>query len=231
MTRLIVSLLLYVLAAPVWAQGLPTEKLSLSFTESVSNKYGLFGELYTETGEQTIVVDPMDNGRVAVSICGSQGWCTMSIQTGLIRAETWLSLEKEVADALPPQAWAEHPEAIKITVPEGVDTPFFPLEDGKVVSWVEQWRSAEFNADYQMTVTQSCCSEKTLAAATSDELWEITMKYSQVGVQMVDSGETNMLFDPALGWNVSYSTISRWQDVTDDKVSITIFLSELVSAN
>lgn len=90
----------------------------------------------------------------------------------------------------------------------------FPLRDGAVFEWEEVWRSDEFNADYDMTLTVQCCQTPVSAGVSEqDEHWVLTFNYvngDEIGVP--HEGTLTFYYDDVLGVMVNQQTQTLWAD-------------------
>ena len=91
------------------------------------------------------------------------------------------------------------PAASKVEITEETGGPFYPMRNGKRMTWTENWdwdTDPEPEAIYHMTLLQRCCE----IYATSDSgrrlVWEIEYTFE---TDNLDTSYTEW-FDPSLGW-------------------------------
>lgn len=104
-----------------------------------------------------------------------------------------------------------------VTILEWQGDDVFPLQDGAEFAWVEQWRGAEFEADYRMSLETRCCVRPAYGSvAVSEQLWELDYRWTSFGdVGAPEEGQIISLYDPELGLIVR-ETQTSWSGTSDN---------------
>lgn len=97
-----------------------------------------------------------------------------------------------------------------ITHNYNLDPPFFPLEEGKTITWTEDWSSSNYPITYQTIMRQSCCQQMTVGARAGRDLWELSYVFKELDVPGGTRGVGTYLIDPKLGWYVSYEMVFQY---------------------
>lgn len=157
---------------------------------------------------------PAGEGELAVRSC-DEGSCRVELRRNVLEYVA-IAYDADAVESVGDlEALIEDggPNVSVIEVSEREGGAFFPLEDGKTARWTEDWRFGEDGMTYHMSWTQSCCVTADIPAAISDKFWEIRYDWELVPGEddATQSGESRMLFDPALGYYVRqiHHTISE----------------------
>ncbi|KUF09065.1 hypothetical protein [Pseudoponticoccus marisrubri] len=187
------------------ARAEPAPRTFLDF-DTVSKRSG--EAAYEGFSDTTILQAP--KGQIAFVQC--HNFCTLWLRDGLFATEAVAYPAREDIDLerlYTRDAVLEMKGAIDVTVRDRQGGLVFPLEDGKHVAWTEDWRSEGFNAQYRMSVEQSCCVAADNPLAQSEQLWRLTYRFEEVESDRVSSGEMTFFYDPVLEWWIRAETITR----------------------
>lgn len=195
------------LAAPmvVSAQDYGTQELRQTFaTVSLDNIFG------GATLALEVIVRPLEAGGYVEFNCYEQQpdacWTVRYVE--FANAVAWGTAD--------PSAPMEDTlgALIPVETPTRVGGAVFPLRDGAVFEWEETWRSEEFDADYEMTLTVSCCSAPISSSVeVSDDLWVFEFDYVNAGdVGDPHEGTLTYYYDAALGVMVNQRSAAAWAD-------------------
>ncbi len=197
------------------------------FTYAITNTE--VNGLSSGAGTATKTIHEAAAGTLAVSDCNGPQSCLLTVQRDFLKTVTWANASAEAVAAMGVEDWTAEETAIRITISEESGGAFFPLEDGKLLRWTEDWTSEHFNARYRMQAQQICCDAADHPLAQSDRLWTIRYGFERVDEEALGSGDVLFTYDPVLKWYLVSETINRTQDDVDAPVRTRIFRSDLKS--
>jgi len=155
-----------------------------------------------------------DEGRTVVEKCDSDlAACNLAEVVNGLQPNGYVLLDGPVEASEIDRVLADRTFVPEISWPEG-PAQFLPLEDGKRLTWSE----TSYGDDgaifrFDVTLDQSCCLPVPPGiAALSDELWFIEMKLKQVAGERRSLETRRGLWDPELGWFVTFGNAIDFGD-------------------
>ena len=155
-----------------------------------------------------------DEGRTVIEECsGDLAACTLAEVVNGLQQNGYVALDGPVAPSEIDRVMADRTFGSEITWPEG-RVQFLPLVDGKRLTWSETLTDADgAMSRFDVTVDQSCCmAVPPGVAARSDELWFIEMQLRQVEGDRRALETRRGLWDPELGWFVTFGNAIDFGD-------------------
>lgn len=219
MTTKILAAALALSAAPLAAQTLPDPGTVFVYDEITIRDGRPEAPVRVE-----VTILGVDGAEVTQRIC-RDGYCQATVQRDMVKyLGSLYGLDMDMG-GLDRAAILDDPDTIGVVIGDEEGGGIFPLSDGKELRWTESWASEQFSADYAMGLTQSCCLPADQPLAVAPELWELTYRFERTDGQDLQEGESRILFDPELGWNLGTTTTSRVQ--IGDELSNLILRMEL----
>ena len=165
--------------------------------------------LFSSAHRSTVI--GQDSGRVyslecTISVSKPDGPCDRyngSVVSGALVTHFSTQIEGDVPSH--PTVMALLKDGGDATLAIAPNVPFFPLEAGKTVSWVQRWNNG---ALYLRTVEQRYCVTQMVANLGTRELWEFKETSRNLANEdNLPTGSGRHLYDPKIGLVVESRTI------------------------
>lgn len=209
------------LALLVWASVAGAEERPPLYFEEVATFQLDLSMMALMEGRIRLLV--RDEGRSVLEECsGDLATCALAEVVNGLQPNGYVSLDGPAKLSEIDGLLAGRTFASEISWPEG-RIEFLPLEDGKRLTWSETSFDEEGTMSrFDVAVDQSCCLPVPPGiAALSDELWFIDMQLRQVAGDRRSLETRRGLWDPELGWFVTFANAIDFGDDSGAGVQFT----------